>query len=175
MSLDDLQHEDTQREEIRHNAGAHRDPLTDAPGAHPLGTGIGAALGGAATGAIAGAVAGPVGALVGAAAGALVGGLAGKAVAEVADPTLAVDPLYEHNYWREHFVRRPYVVSGATFADYGPAYQYGIDAYQRFPGQEFDHVEVLLGNQWVSVRGASQLDWAVAREAARDAWMRVRA
>ena len=56
---------------------ANRDPLSDAPGAHPVGTGIGAA-GGAVTGAAFGAMGGPIGAAVGGVAGAVVGGLAGK-------------------------------------------------------------------------------------------------
>ena len=33
---------------------ANRDPITNEPGAHPVGTGVGAALGGAAAGAAAG-------------------------------------------------------------------------------------------------------------------------
>ena len=42
----------------------NRDPITGAPGAHPVGTGIGAAAGGVAAGAAAGTVAaGPIGAL----------------------------------------------------------------------------------------------------------------
>lgn len=67
---------------------ANRDPITGAPGAHPVGTGIGAATGGVAAGAAAGSVAGPVGTAVGAAVGAVAGGLAGKGVAEKADPTV---------------------------------------------------------------------------------------
>ena len=67
----------------------NRDPITDAPGAHPVGVGIGAAAGGIAAGAAAGTVAaGPVGTVVGAAVGAVVGGLGGKAVAEHFDPTV---------------------------------------------------------------------------------------
>ena len=54
----------------------NRDPITGAPGSHPVGTGLGAAGGGAAGAAIGTAVGGPVGAVVGAAAGAVVGGLA---------------------------------------------------------------------------------------------------
>lgn len=77
------------------------DPITGAPGAHPIGTGLGAALGGAAAGAAVGTVAGPVGTIIGAAAGAIVGGLAGKGVAEVVEPTR------ESAYWREHFIARP--------------------------------------------------------------------
>lgn len=65
----------------------NRDPITGAPGAHPVGTGFGAAFGGVAAGAAVGTVAGPIGTVIGAAVGAVVGGLAGKGVAEVIDPT----------------------------------------------------------------------------------------
>ena len=65
----------------------HTDPISGAPGAHPVGTGVGAMAGGAAAGAAIGAIAGPVGAVLGVAVGAVVGGLAGKGVAEMADPT----------------------------------------------------------------------------------------
>ena len=66
---------------------ANRDPMTGAPGSHPVGTAAGAVAGGLAAGAAAGTVAGPVGTGVGAAVGAVVGGLAGKAIAEQIDPT----------------------------------------------------------------------------------------
>ena len=79
----------------------NRHPLTGAPGAHPVGTGLGAALGGVAAGAATGTVAGPVGTLVGAAIGAVVGGLAGKGIAETIDPTA------EDAYWRDNYRGRP--------------------------------------------------------------------
>src|SRR5580692_11156389 len=63
------------------------DPLTNAPGAHPVETGVGAAAIGAVSGMAAGAVAGPVGAAIGAAVGAVAGGYAGKGVGEMIDPT----------------------------------------------------------------------------------------
>ena len=70
-------------------AGTNLDPITGAPGAHPVGVGLGAAAGGIAAGAAAGTVAaGPVGTVVGAAVGAIAGGLGGKAVAEHFDPTV---------------------------------------------------------------------------------------
>jgi outer membrane lipoprotein SlyB len=72
-------------------AGTNRDPITGAPGAHPVGVGLGAAAGGIAAGAAVGTVAaGPVGTVVGAAVGAIAGGLGGKAVAEKLDPTVEV-------------------------------------------------------------------------------------
>src|SRR5881394_2799348 len=75
---------------------ANRDPLTGAPGSHPVGTAAGAVAGGVAAGAAAGTVAGPVGTVVGAAVGAVVGGLAGKGIAE------KIDPTREDAYWREN-------------------------------------------------------------------------
>lgn len=70
-----------------HDNDFNLDPITNEPGAHPVGTGVGAALGGAAAGAVMGTFAGPAGALVGAVAGAFAGGLGGKAAAESVNPT----------------------------------------------------------------------------------------
>jgi phage tail tape-measure protein len=78
--------------------GTNLDPITGAPGAHPVGVGLGAAAGGIAAGAAAGTVAaGPVGTVVGAAVGAIAGGLGGKAVAEHFDPTVAEKTAPEHD------------------------------------------------------------------------------
>ena len=147
-------------------AEPNRDPITGEPGAHPVGTGIGAALGGAAAGAVTGTAAGPLGTIVGAALGAIVGGLAGKSAAE------AIDPTAEDTYWRNNFMHRPYG-RDASYDDYGPAYVYGVYAYHRFPGRGFDEVETDLSRDWAAARGRSNLEWARAREAARDAWSRL--
>ena len=145
---------------------ANRDPLSDAPGAHPIGTGAGAALGGATVGAVSGLVAGPVGAAVGAVVGAVVGGLAGKAVAEDVDPTI------EEDYWHTSFDTRAYA-HGASFDDYGPAYLYGVSAYRQYPGGSFDDMEPNLARDWNVAAGGSKLDWADARIATREAWDRL--
>jgi ElaB/YqjD/DUF883 family membrane-anchored ribosome-binding protein len=72
------------------------DPITGAPGAHPVGVGLGAAAGGIAAGAAAGTfAAGPIGTVVGAAIGAVVGGLAGKGAAESVNPTKDLPPQPE--------------------------------------------------------------------------------
>jgi hypothetical protein len=144
----------------------NRDPITGAPGAHPVGVGVGAAAGGAASGAAIGTVAGPVGTVVGAAVGAVLGGLAGKAAAEMLDPTV------EEAYWREEYQRRPYVTEGASYDDYGPAYRYGLDTYTRRDGRSFDEAETDLAAGWTSARRTSRLEWDDARHAARDAWQR---
>src|SRR5437762_13109684 len=66
----------------------NRDPITGAPGAHPVGTGLGAAAGGMAAGAATGSVAGPVGAAAAAGGGAGGGGPAGRGMGGQLDPTL---------------------------------------------------------------------------------------
>src|SRR3954470_6269521 len=88
---------------------ANRDPISGAPGAHPVGVGVGAAAGGAGTGAAVGTVAGPVGTAVGAAVGAVVGGLMGKGVAE------GINPTVEDAYWRETYTTRSYYEQGRTY------------------------------------------------------------
>jgi len=154
----------------------NEDPLTGAPGAHPVGTGIGAAAGGAAglgigaavaAGAATGSVAGPAGMAAGAAIGAIVGGLAGKAAAEQVDPTV------EDAYWRENYRSRPYVDKNASYDMYQPAYRYGWESRSRYPGRSFDEVETELGRDWQSRRDTSSLDWERGKSAARDAWHRV--
>lgn len=151
----------------KHDADANRDPITGAPGAHPVGTGVGAAAGGVAAGALAGTVVGPVGTVVGAAVGAIVGGLAGKEAAEVMDPTA------EEAYWREKYASRSYVTQGASFDDYGPAYRFGSDSYRRADGRTFDQLEPDMKRDWESNKGASSLTWDRARHASRDSWQRI--
>ncbi|HET9643758.1 MAG TPA: hypothetical protein VFP68_10480 [Burkholderiaceae bacterium] len=146
---------------------ANRDPLTGAPGSHPVGTATGAVAGGLAAGAAAGSVAGPVGTAVGAAVGAVLGGLAGHGIAELVDPTA------EDLYWRENYSTRPYIDSVATYDEYGPAYRYGVDAYTRNPRRAWNDVESDLAGGWNTARGSSSLTWDRARMATRDAWDRV--
>jgi hypothetical protein len=146
----------------------NRDPITGAPGAHPVGTGVGAAVGGMAAGAAAGTVAaGPAGTLVGAAAGAFAGGLAGKAVAEHFDPTA------EEAYWRQNFERESYYQKGMTYEDYSPAYQLGWESRAVHAGRRFDDVEKDLARDYESRRGKSKLSWDHAKHATRSAWDRV--
>lgn len=146
------------------------DPITGAPGSHPVGTGIGAAGAGAAGVAIGTAVGGPVGSVVGGAIGAVVGavagGLAGKGIAE------AIDPTAEDAYWRENYSSRPYVRTGAMYDDYQPAYQYGWESRRAHVDKSFDEAEPFLARDWEVRRGSCPMNWDEARVAARDAWDR---
>lgn len=143
---------------------ARRDPLSGEPDCHPLGTGLGAA-GGAAAGAALGAVgAGPAGAAIGGTVGALAGGWAGKALAgNFSFPDEAV-------HWEQHFRSEPYYRPNFTFADYWPAYLFGLERYH--PDREFDLEEPAMEGGWEEQRAGSRLDWPEAREAARAAWQR---
>ena len=143
----------------------NRDPITDTPGAHPIGTGIGA-TGGAVAGAAAGAIGGPIGLAVGGVIGAVVGGLAGKAAAE------AVNPTAEEDHWRENYTREPYYEQGRSFDDYGPAYRLGVTGRTTHES-DWDQAEPQLRSEWESTRGDSSLDWDRARPASRAAWDRV--
>jgi len=151
---------------------ANRDPITGAPGAHPIGVGTGAIAGGAAAGAVTGTVAGPVGTMVGAAIGAIAGGLAGKAVAE------AIDPTIEDAYWREHYEHEPYYESGRTYDDYAPAYRAGYEGYGETISKygrprTFEEVERDVEEAYNRRRAANGLSWEKARSPARAAWDRI--
>ena len=150
--------------EEREDRDLNRDPITDEPGAHPIGTGIGAA-GGAVAGAAAGAIGGPMGAAVGGVVGAVVGGLAGKAAGE------AVNPTAEEAFWRENYSKEPYYESGRTFDDYGPAYRLGLSGRSRYE-DPWNAVEPKLATEWDSSRGTSSLDWPKASPASQAAWKR---
>jgi len=152
---------------------ANRDPITGAPGAHPIGTGVGAAMGGAAGGIAAAAAAGtvvggPVGTVVGAAIGAIAGGLAGKAVAERFDPT-EVD-----TYWRSKHGTESYVQEGTTYDDYAPAYRLGAEARGSSTTGSFEDSESTLRDRYDQVRGESKLGWEHAKDAVRASWERVK-
>lgn len=134
---------------------AHRDPLTGAPGAHPLGAGVGAAGGGTSGAAVGSSVVGP-----------LSGGLAGKAVAEM------LDPAFEDAYWRTHFSDRTYVASNVPYILYQSAYRTGYEGRSKHPGKTFEEVEPILRRDYEAARGDSALGWEKARSAARDAWDR---
>ena len=161
-----MNNENTKRTDNLRGTDANRDPITGAPGAHPVGTGVGAA-GGAAAGAALGAMGGPVGAAVGLVAGAVAGGLAGKGVAEKIDPTV------EDAYWRENYSKQSYVDRNTPYESYQPAYRTGYEGYTRYKGRKFDEVEADLQRDYERTKGNSNVTWDRAKNATRDAWHKV--
>ena len=152
---------------VNESRDMNRDPITGAPGSHPVGTGVGAA-GGALAGAAIGSMFGPIGTLVGGAIGTVGGGAAGHGVAE------RVDPTGETEYWRSTATTRPYYRSDYDFdSDYAPAYAYGSDARARYGDRRWDDsLENDLRSGWEKVKAKSRLTWEEARDAVRDAWDR---
>jgi len=147
---------------------ANRDPITGAPGSHPVGTGVGS-VGGAAAGAAVGAVVGgPVGALVGGVVGAVTGGATGHAVGE------AVDPTVELAYWKANYSKRPYYKPGKTFADYEPAYRFGWETACKveYRGRDWKALETDMERDWNKARGTNRESWNDMRDATHDAWTR---
>jgi hypothetical protein len=154
-------------ERDKNDKSRNPDPITGAPGSHPVGTGIGAAVGGAAaTGAAAGMAAGPVGAALGAAAGAVAGGLVGKGIAE------KIDPTREESYWREHHDRQEWA-KGRPYDHFGPAYRAGYEGYCEWgcQGMKFEDKEAELRRRYETRQPA--LPWEEARPATRAAWYRL--
>jgi hypothetical protein len=142
------------------------DPITDAPGSHPIETGIGAAVAGAASGVAVGAVAGPIAAAVGAAAGAVAGGYAGKGIGELIDPTT------EDNWLRDHFESRPYVEEGDNFEDFCPAFRYGALAESKYGDAGIDLMDEQLQRDWEASK-ESDMPWTKAKGAVQDAYDRI--
>ncbi|MEO5812770.1 MAG: hypothetical protein ABIU96_00045 [Rhodanobacter sp.] len=145
---------------------ANRDPISGAPGAHPVGTGVGAA-GGAVTGAAVGSVAGPIGTAVGGVVGAVVGGLAGKGIGE------AVNPTAEDAYWRENHTKEPYYSAQYKYDDYSPAYRVGYKSRAQYSDRTWDEAEPELRADWERTKGTTRMNWDDAKQATRAAWHRV--
>lgn len=142
------------------------DPITGAPGSHPIGTGVGAAAGGAAAGAAVGTVAGPVGTIVGAAVGAIVGGLAGKGVAE------KINPTFEADYWRKEHAAQKYA-QGRAYDEFDPAYRVGYENYSELGanGTTFEQAEPELRKRYQS--NNPKMKWEEVSPASRAAWDRL--
>ncbi|HUR60223.1 MAG TPA: hypothetical protein VM029_21040 [Opitutaceae bacterium] len=151
---------------LKKDKSRNPDPITGAPGSHPVGTGIGAALGGAAAaGAIAGSAVGPVGTVAGAAVGAVVGGLMGKGVAE------KIDPTREDAYWRDNHARQGWA-KGRSYDEFSPAYRVGYEGYGEYgkSGKTFDESEAELRRRYEASK--PKLSWDEARPASRAAWQK---
>lgn len=145
----------------------NRDPITGAPGSHPVGVGVGG-TGGAVAGAAIGSLVGPIGTLVGGAIGAIAGAAAGKGVAE------RIDPTGEAEYWRSEYANRPYVDRQYSYdTDYAPAYAYGNSVRAQHAGRRWDDsLEADIRQGWEAAKGKSQLKWEQAKDAVRDAFDR---
>lgn len=146
---------------------ANRDPISNEPGAHPVGTGVGAAGAGTAATLIGAVVGGPVGGVVGAVVGSVIGGLAGKVTAE------SVNPTFTDSYWRETYITRYYADPNLQYEDYQSAYRIGYEGYDRTTDQNFYEAEPQLKREYetqCAQHGRAGLPWDQAKHAVQDAW-----
>ncbi len=145
----------------------NQDPITGTNGSHPVGTGVGAASGGLAGAAVGMALGGPAASVIGATVGAVVGGLTGSSAAE------AVNPTSEEIYWRETFIREPYVTKGRDFEYYAPGFRAGWEGRVRNDGRTFDLAEADLEAAYNLSKTEIDPKWVEVKPAARAAWDRV--
>lgn len=145
----------------------NRDPITGAPGSHPVGTGVGTTGGAIAGAAVGTLVAGPLGTAVGGVVGAIAGAAAGHSAGE------AVNPTVEEVYWRDSYMGEPYYNANYAYNDYAPAYKLGYESRAKSGSQIWDEQQdMALRSEWESSRGTSRLDWNEARLASMAAWNR---
>lgn len=131
---------------------------------HILGTGS-ATLGGGVVGAAVGAVLGGTpGLTLGAVAGGALGALIGQRLSE------ATDPRGDLGHYEQVYRTTPYYIDGMTWADYAPAYRYGLETYATRGGQPLEQAAAALAEGWPRARGASRLEWAQAQPAVAHAW-----
>ena len=106
--------------------------------------------------------------------GSAIGAVAGGAAAQVASE--GFDPDLEDGYWRNNYMKRSYYRSSKSYSDYQPAYRYGWESASQpeFRNRPFEDAESDLEKGWDLARGHSRERWYEVRDAARDAWNRIR-
>jgi len=158
----------------RNERDSNPDPITGAPGSHPVGTGVGAAgggLAGAAAGAAIGSVVPGIGTVIGGVVGTIIGatggGLAGKGIAE------QIDPTEEDAYWRQNYKTRDYAAGTKDYTEIAPAYRYGWESRASNPDVAFEQAEPHLEKNWNEHKSKVGMEWDKAKYAVKDAWNRV--
>ena len=83
------------------------------------------------------------------------------------------DASAEDAYWRENYIRRPYVKADRSYEYYQPAYRYGWESRLTNAGKSWEEMEPHLARGWEDNLASSQIAWHEARLAVRDAWSRL--
>ncbi len=79
----------------------------------------------------------------------------------------------EERYWRDNFTSRPYARADRGFDYYRPAYRYGFESANRYPGKQWNDVESDLRSGWDRYEQRGESTWENIKDAVRDAWDRV--
>jgi hypothetical protein len=83
------------------------------------------------------------------------------------------NPAKEEAYWRENHADQPYADKKLPFDAYAPAYRFGYEAAQKYPGKKYEEIETDIALDWEKARPDSALPWDHARPAVRAAWDRI--
>lgn len=86
-----------------------------------------------------------------------------------------LDWAAEDEYWRSNYASRPYIGSNRDYNYWQPAYRYGYESAQRYPGRDWNDVENDLRTGWdtYSHRGTMRSTWEDIKAAVRDGWDRI--
>lgn len=136
--------------------------MSDLKKDHVLASGAGALAAGAIGGAIGGVLAGPPGIVAGVAAGAALGAVGAHKASE------AADPRGDLGHFEQIYQTMPYYVSGMEWADYAPAYAYGIATWRAPDGAAARGGIDDTG--WQQAKDSSRLLWSEAQPAVEHAW-----
>jgi len=132
---------------------------------HVVGTGGAALAGGAAGAALGAVVGGPPGMAIGGIAGVALGATVGDHVAE------ARDRRENLGHFEQIYQSMPYYRAGYTWHDYGPAYRYGLETYEKHGEEGFAEAESILQGAWeANAHFGSRMAWLEARPAVEHAW-----
>jgi hypothetical protein len=81
----------------------------------------------------------------------------------------------EDRFWKDEFSNRSYA-SNHDYEYWRPAYRYGFDAAERYPGKRWEDIEHDLQTGWERYEGRNERStWEQVKDAVRDAWHRVTA
>ena len=58
------------------------------------------------------------------------------------------NPKAANDFWRANYMHSSEYIRDCSYVDYGPAYQYGVASYAKYPGRRFNDVEANLASDW---------------------------
>lgn len=97
-------------------------------------------------------------------------------IPDMRNPTWKAAWETEDNYWFENFSGRPYALGPDFYDRFRPAFRYGFESAHHHMGRDWDEAEPDLRKGWATYeeRGTEPAPWDEIKDAARDAWDRVR-
>jgi hypothetical protein len=79
----------------------------------------------------------------------------------------------EEEYWRQKHAAQPYAKKDYTFEHYAPAYRAGINAYAKYPDDDFEDFIDEVALDYERENPDSPIPWEHARHAVHAAWTKL--